>query len=235
MSKKQKILKILIFIGVVIFFIYLTKEFFPLFRDLLTEEGRESFKFTIDGMGFKGILIIIGLMCVQILVPILPGEPIEILAGMCFGSFKGLIIILLGVIISTALIVFLVKILGKRFIYTFVSKDKINKIENSKFFKNKKKVDLLIFFCFFIPGLPKDILIYIAALLPININRFLIISTIARVPSIISSTIIGSNFVDGNIVFGIAIYIAILVITVSSIYFMNRKDKNIVKMVDVIK
>ena len=235
MNKKQKILKIIIILIVLIFFIYLAKEFFPLFKELLTEEGRNNFKITIEGLGFKGIFVILGLMCVQIIIPIFPGEPVEVLAGMCFGSIKGLIIILFGVFISSIIIISLVKVLGKKFIYTFVKKEKIEKIENSKFFKNKKKIDILIFLLFLIPGTPKDILIYIAALLPINIYRFLVISTVARIPSIISSTIAGNNLVIGNLLFSIGVYVITFAITAIFIYLVNKKDKNIMKMVDEIK
>ena len=44
MSQKTKIFKIAIILIVIIFFIYLTVEFFPLFKGLLTEEGRTAFK-----------------------------------------------------------------------------------------------------------------------------------------------------------------------------------------------
>ena len=63
---------------------------------------------------------------------------------------------------------------------------------------NPNKIRMLLFFAFFIPGLPKDIFVYIGGLLPINPIEFLLISTFARFPSIISSTIAGSNILYGN-------------------------------------
>lgn len=235
MNQKQKIFKIAIILIVIIFFIYLTVEFFPLFKGLLTEEGRNAFKGTVDGLGFKGIFVILGLMCVQIIIPIFPGEPVEVLAGMCFGPIKGLLVILLGVFLSTVIIISLVKFLGKNFIYSFVKKEKVDKIENSKFFKNTKRIDILVFLLFCIPGTPKDILTYIAVLLPINIYRFLVISTIARIPSVISSTIVGSSLLTGNLIFSIGVYAVTFLITGIFIYIVNKKDKNIMKMVDEIK
>ncbi len=235
MNKKELFLKILIILVVVTFFVYFTMQLFPLFKELLTAEGRENFKVTIDSLGIKGVFLLIGLMCAQILLPILPGEPVEILGGMCFGPIKGLLIILLGTFISTLLIIFLVKVLGKRFIYLFVKKERIEKIENSKFFKNEKKIEIIIFLLYFIPGTPKDIITYIAVLLPINIYRFVFISIIARIPSIISSTIAGSNLVDGNLLFSIGAYVVTFGITAIFIYFINKKDKNLMKVVDDIK
>ena len=47
-------------------------------------------------------------------------------------------------------------------------------------------------------GTPKDLLVYIAALLPIKPFRFILISTFARFPSVISSTFAGDNLIEGN-------------------------------------
>ena len=98
----------------------------------------------------------------------------------------------------TLLIYFLVRKFGRDFICTFVSEEKISKIENSQIWNNPAKIRTLLFLSFFIPGLPKDIFVYIGGLLPINPVEFLLISTLARFPSIISSTIAGSNILYGN-------------------------------------
>ena len=55
-------------------------------------------------------------------------------------------------------------------------------------FQNPKKVEMILFILFLLPGTPKDLLVYIAGLLPIKPSRFIIISTLARIPSIVSST-----------------------------------------------
>lgn len=235
MNKKQIILKVIILLVVLFFFVYLTKELLPIFMSLTSEEGRNTFKVTIENLGVKGVALVIGLMCSQILIPILPGEPVEILAGMCFGPINGLIITMCGAFISTFLIIFLIKILGKKFIYSIVKKERIDKLEKSKFFKDEKKLDILFFILFFIPGTPKDILVYIGALLPINTYKFLFIATVARIPSIISSTIAGSNIVGGNWLWTVMVYAITFILAGIFIYIVNKKDKNIIKIVDELK
>lgn len=235
MYKKQKVLRYVVIFSALIIFIFLIAQFIPIFKELLSEEGRNCFKEQIQGLGFKGVLVLIGLMCSQVLLPILPGEPVEVLAGMCFGPINGMIVILLAAFISTVMIYVLVKALGKRFLYLFVSKEKVDRIENSKIFKDKKKIEFLIFLMFFIPGLPKDILIYIAVLLPINITRFMFISVFARIPSIISSTLAGSSLVDENFIFSIGVYIVTFTISILFIYLVNKKEKSVLKAVDEIK
>ena len=54
--------------------------------------------------------------------------------------------------------------------------------------ENNKKRNYLIFFLFFIPGTPKDLLTYFVGLTDIKLGSFLIISLIARIPSVLSST-----------------------------------------------
>lgn len=79
-KKKAKIVKIIMLIIFIIIMALLTAKLFPLFKDISTEEGRLNFKQEIESLGYEGMLIIIGLIIVQIFLPILPGEPVEVLA-----------------------------------------------------------------------------------------------------------------------------------------------------------
>lgn len=181
-------------------------------------------------MGFEGVFIIIGLMVAQIFLPILPGEPVEVLAGMSYGPIGGLIVIFLGSFLSSFIIFFAVRKFGRNFIYSFVSKEKIEKLENSKLFSNPKKIDTILFILFFIPGTPKDLIVYIGGLLPVKPAKFLMISTFARCPSIISSTIAGSNLIVGNwVVIGLA-YLITFAIAGIIIYVFKKKEKIYIKL-----
>ena len=157
---------------------------------------------------------------------VLPGEPIEILAGMCYGGIGGLIFITISAAIITTMIVFLVRKLGRKFVYDFCSEEKIKKIENSKLFKNTKKIELIMIILFMVPGTPKDLLVYIAALLPIKPLRFILISTFARFPSVISSTFAGSNLVAGNWKSIIIIYLVTFLLVGLAIFIFNKFDKS---------
>ena len=80
---------------------------------------------------------------------------------MSYGAIGGLIIIFLGAFLSSFIIFFSVRKFGRNFIYSFVSKEKIEKLEKNKLFSNPKKLDTILFVLFFIPGTPKDIIVYI--------------------------------------------------------------------------
>ena len=79
---------------------------------------------------------------------------------------------------------------------------------------------------FLIPGTPKDLLVYIGGLLPIKPLRFILISSFARFPSVISSTIAGASIVEGNIAVGAISYGVTFFITVMILILINIFDKN---------
>lgn len=226
---KIKIFKILIFILFILLLVFLTIKLGPTFKNISTEDGRIVFQKEIEELGFEGILLIIALIFVQIFLPILPGEPVELLSGMCFGPLGGLIVCYLGVFLSTFVIFFGVRMFGRNFIYSFIKKEKIDKLEKNEIWNNSKKIDIILFLAFFMPGTPKDIFVYIGGLLPINSIKFLIIATLSRFPSIISSTIAGSNLVYGN--WRTIILTYIITFSISGVLlFILHKHRNKVRL-----
>lgn len=237
MSKKVKAFKFSLFIIVVIILIVLTIHLFPIMKNLSTIEGQIEFKNRVSNMGAMGYLVLFGLQFAQMFLAILPGEPIEVLAGMYYGTFGGLIFIFVSVFIISTIIFFAVKKYGKKFVYGFCSKDKIEKIENSKLFQNPKKIEWIMLILFLMPGTPKDLLIYIAGLLPVKPLRFILISTFARFPSVISSTLVGSSLLKGNWKFSIFIYVVTFIVVAIIIFIINKfdKDKTVEHVVNTMK
>ncbi len=226
MNKRTKIFKIILLIAVIAIMIGVTIYLIPLISELNTAEGQEAFKDKISSSGFLGVLMLFGLQFAQIFLFIIPGEPIEILAGICYGQIWGTVFIMISSMLITAFIYLLVHKLGRKFIYDFVSKEKIEKIEKSKIFQNPKTIRFIIFILFFIPGTPKDLLTYIAALLPIRPLEFIVISSLARFPSVVSSTWAGASLLEGNWKFSLMIYGATFAIVAIAVLIMRKFDKD---------
>lgn len=225
--KNKKVLIIKIIIGLIalgLIGIILWK-LAPLMMNLTTTEGQIAFKEQINEMGIMGGLLLFGLELIQIILIILPAEPLEVLAGMCYGPFWGTLFILFAAFLSTVLVYLLIGVLGKRFLHHVISKEKLDKIENSKILQNTNGLEIAMIILFFIPGTPKDLLQYIGALLPIKPIRFILISTFARFPSVISSTIVGANLSEGNWQFSLIVYGVTAIITAIGI-FISRKRGN---------
>lgn len=225
-NKKVKIFKIFLLIVVISLIIRMIAYIFPVIKDISTLKGQIAFRDKVQNTGIYGMLSLFGLQMAQIFLIFLPGEPIEILAGMCYGAIGGTIFIMVSAFLISTAIFLLVKKFGRKFVYNFCEEKEVAKLVKNKLFKNPKKVELIIFIMFFIPGLPKDILVYIAGLLPIKASRFLVISSLARFPSVISSTLAGANLIMGNWKFGIILYAGVLITVAIVIYLINKFDKN---------
>ena len=171
------------------------------------------------------MLSLFGLQVAQIFLIIIPGEPIEILAGMCYGAVGGTIFILISSFIISTIIFLLVRKFGRKFIYEFCDESKVSKIENSKLFQNPKKIEMILLILFLIPGTPKDLLVYIAGLLPIKPLRFILISTFGRIPSVISSTLAGENLAIGDWKMSILLYGVVILIAIFIIFVFQKFDK----------
>lgn len=226
-KKVLKFIHIIVLILAVALLIFVSFKLFPMFANLGTPEGQAKFQEDITSQGLEGILYLLGLQLLQILVPILPGEPIELLAGMCYGTFGGLLLIFVGAFLSSCIIFFSVRTFGKNFIDTFLGKDKLKEMEHSKLFTNRKKIEFFLLIAFLIPGTPKDFITYIAGLLPIRASRFLLISTFARFPSVITSTFAGANLVSGNLHITIITYAVTLVFCGICLYFYKKHNKKL--------
>ena len=85
-KKKIKVIKIIILIIALALIVGLIAYLFPVMRNLSTHEGQIEFKEKINESGIYGMLTLLGLQVAQIFLVILPGEPLEILAGMCYGA-----------------------------------------------------------------------------------------------------------------------------------------------------
>ncbi len=236
MSKKTQIKIIRIIIAtliIAILSVFLWK-LAPFIKNLSSTEGQIAFKDKIDSMGISGIFLLLGLQILQILLVILPGEPFEVLAGMCYGAWGGCLFITASVFITTTIIFFTVRKLGHKYLYNFFKKEKVDKIMQSKLLKNPTNLEIMLCILFFLPGTPKDLFVYIGGLLPIKPLRFILIATLVRFPSVITSTMVGANISNGNWGISLLIYAITFIVAMIFIYIVSLKDKN-KEIIDIIK
>ena len=108
-TNKAKIIKLIALILIIAILLIATIYMIPIMKEIKTLEGQAQFKEKITQSGIIGVLILFGLELAQVILAILPGEPIEILAGICFGPIWGTIFLMVSVFIVTCIIYFFVK------------------------------------------------------------------------------------------------------------------------------
>ena len=117
----------------------------------------EKFRDWVESRGILGRLIFIGMTVFQVIIALVPGEPLEIGAGYAFGAVEGTLLCVAGVTIGSLLVFGLVRRFGIRLVEVFFDTGKIKQL---KFLQNEKRLDLITFIVFFLPGTPKDLLTY---------------------------------------------------------------------------
>ena len=173
----------------------------------------------LQGKGFWGVIIFLAIQILQVVVAIIPGEIVEVAAGVVFGWWWGFILVLLGITIGTFIIFFVFRRTGKPLIEAALGDDRLKKFEKLDKHKNRDKI---IFIMFFIIGLPKDIFTYAAAFFDISIWRFFLLTTFARIPAIISSTIAGSSLAKGDIKTTVVIFVITGIISIAGYLFSEK-------------
>lgn len=135
-----------------------------------------------------GAIALVLISAVQVIVALVPGELVEIAAGYCFGSWVGSLLCLVGIVLGSCTTILLVRYWGSRFVYAFYPKEKIDALP---IINDPPKRNILTFILFVIPGTPKDLFTYAIGLTDMSIPLYIALTTAARFPSVILSTLSG--------------------------------------------
>ncbi len=171
----------------------------------------QEFRNWVDASGIFGRLAFILMVMFQVVIAFVPGEPLEIGAGYAFGVIEGTLLTLIGITLGSLIVLGLVRKFGIKLVEVFFT---FEKIKSAKFMQNKKKLALITFFMFFLPGTPKDFLTYLLGLTTIENKKVLLIISVARIPSVITSTIGGSLLGTQKYSFAIIVFSVTLIISV---------------------
>ncbi len=221
-KKNDKRMKKIRIIGLIAFFVLLsimTYLAIPVIQSLSTEEGRVELQNTVESFGALAPLFFVLFCIFQVVIAIVPGEPVEILGGILFGPFWGFLLCFIGMTLGSILVFYLVKSIGKPLLDAIISKERYAKL---KFLHNEKKLEIIVFILFLIPGTPKDALTFFAPVTKIKPSRYFVYSNLARIPSIISSTLIGANLSDGNFLLSVIIFLITVAIAIIGIFFNDK-------------
>ena len=173
----------------------------------------------VRNAGLLGFLILLAMQFMQIVVAFIPGEVVQMAAGMMYGPWLGAAVILLGCIISSAFVFAVVHRLGAPFVRDMVPTKYLDKFNA---FEESGKLSIVVFILFLIPVMPKDTFTYLVPLTNMRMRDFLVLSNVGRIPGIVISTYAANGLVDGNITQSIIIFAVVAVIAIVAIVFRDK-------------
>lgn len=198
-KRNKRIINIIILSLVIVllgFIYYDLSSKFTVFRD------PEKIRNLILSFGPYSILAFIIFQVIQVVIFFIPGEVVQVAGGYIFGPVIGGIASAIGIIIGSVIGYFAAKILGKKFINELIEKHDLKKIKK---ILDTGSNNIAIFIIYFIPGIPKDILVYVAGISNVKLSDFIIYSSMGRIPWIIASAFFGHGINQGNYVVTILI------------------------------
>ncbi len=172
---------------------------------------------SIQGYGVMAYLVYFLLYIFQIFFAPVPGQILNIVSGMLFGSFKGFVISWFAVITGGFLAMLVSRFFGKKILHLFLE-EKALTFEKEI---TRRGLPLILFLALF-PNPVGDGLFYLAGLTTIPLKSLIFIIALCRIPGILIYVIAGDKVmslgVKGWIIGGVGLLLAII------LYFIfNRK------------
>jgi len=163
--------------------------------------------------------LIILIQMIQVIICILPGQPIQFASSYMFGVIPALCLSLVGAVIGTTITFFMSKLLGRDMINILFDKKRVDDYHRKL---NSGKGLALAGLIYLIPGVPKDLVSYVAGISDMKFRPFILVSSVARIPGMLGSLLHGVFVESGNYT---AIGVLVLVIVIFFIiFYLKRKD-----------
>lgn len=191
----------------------------PYVAEIFEPGGVDRVIADVRNAGPIGFLILLGLQFLQVVVAFIPGEVVQLAAGMMYGPWLGALLILIGCVISSAFIYELVNRLGAPFVQSMVPVKYMDKFRE---FEKTGKLNSIVFILFLIPGMSKDVFTYIVPLTDMPLRTFLLLTTIGRIPGVVVSTYAADGLLDGRVMESVVLFVVLAVIAVVAILLKDK-------------
>jgi len=160
----------------------------PLLWDLLTDQ--ERFEAWIRSYGAYAGLVFVAAQFIQVVIFFIPGEVTQFAGGYIFGTWLGLVLSYVGITLGSLTAFAIARLFEHGATDLLVGRQAVRQFDRLVYGK-AGFWPMFILFC--IPGIPKDLLCYIAGLTSMPVVTFLVISTVGRFPGVFLSSLIGNG------------------------------------------
>ena len=189
-----------IIVGIPVYLYAFHKEQLMEFRDL------EYAKQVLASYHKRAVFVYLATQILQILISVIPGQALQIAAGFVFGIPLGFLYSVIGALIGSILTYYLGKYLGKDAVELFFGEERTERYVRQI---SSKRGVLIVFLLYLLPGLPKDVINYIAGVSNMRPRLFLTVSMIGRIPGMLGSLVIGrqvsvGGYTSAAVIMGVA-------------------------------
>lgn len=184
----------------------------------------DIFRDWVEARGVWGRLAYAGMVILQVLIALIPGEPLEIAGGYAFGALEGTLLCLGAATLGSLAVFALVRRFGLRLAELFFTREKLRSL---RFLQRNRRRDYLFMAIFMLPGTPKDLLCYFAGLTDMKLGTWMLICSLGRIPSVVTSTIGGNALGTESYLFAVAIFAITLVLSIVGMLAYQQIQKRL--------
>jgi len=174
--------------------------------------SRTELQAWLEQFGFWAPVVYVAVQVFQVVIFIVPGEVVQIAGGYAFGIPLGTLYSLIGIAIGSSIDFLMGRLLGRSFVEGIFGEQRVAQFDAVA---AGQRTRTGFFLLFVIPGIPKDVLVYVAGLSRLHFGTFLLISMGGRLPGILGSAVIGDSaaserYVLAGVVFGVSVLLFVL-------------------------
>ena len=182
----------------------------------------DAIKEWVDANFILGMIAMTAICAIQVVIAFIPGELVEIAVGYAFGGWLGALICIVGAMLGSVCAILLARRFGRRLVESLYPREKIDALP---IINTPKKRNVMTFLLFLIPGTPKDLFTYVIGMTEMSIPLYIVLTMVARFPSIIMSTMGGDALGNDKIIHAVVIFIVAAIVSGSGylIYLAIQK------------
>lgn len=166
----------------------------------------------VAGFGVLAPLVMVALQAVQVVVAPIPGQVLGLVAGYLFGPSLGTLYSLAGATIGSVVVFVVTRRLGRPFVVDVVDPETLARFDDL----STRRGAVVLFVVFLVPGLPDDLVCFVAGLTPLRIRTLTAVSVVGRLPGYFLVALAGADlataaYLDAAVILALLVAVSLVV------------------------
>jgi uncharacterized membrane protein YdjX (TVP38/TMEM64 family) len=143
----------------------------------------------VEGFGVATPLAFVLLQAAQVVFAPIPGQVLALASGWLFGLVWGTVYSIIGATLGSYVAFRLERRYGRPFVERAIDPTALDRFDDF----STRRGYLTLFVLFLVPGLPDDVICFVAGTTALDIKRMTLISAIGRVPGYLLANAVGAS------------------------------------------
>ncbi len=199
---------ILLFLLIIGIFFTLGDNYMILKSVFIDDLSGEEVHDRLAAFGIRGYATVSLLSMLQVVICVLPAEPVQVVAGAAFGFLPAIICCMIGVAVGNTVVFLLYKVYGEKLKDYFERKLSLDLDRPAA----SHRATLIIFILYFLPAIPYGMICFFGATLGLKYPRYITTTVLGSIPSVCIGVGLGHMAVTTSWILSVVIFLVLAVI-----------------------